>query len=119
MAQREKELRRIGLTNPWLKAGYPPALEAALRETWPGMGNICDVTSLHNCGECRDWQPAKGPDRGYCLLHLRSMHGKRGDVLKASQKACRSWSSNLAGAPEANQDEPSFRFAARSAASVK
>jgi hypothetical protein len=69
MAKRKKESGRIGLTKPWLKPAYPPALEAALRETQPGMGDICDVTSVHNCGECRDWQSTKGRDRGYCLLH--------------------------------------------------
>jgi hypothetical protein len=86
-----------------LTAGYG-SLDEALRLTNAGMADFVDLGSVHVCKECRHWLPSKGKEGvGRCALQAALMRGRRGAQprpLRASQQACRKWTSDL-GAPRA------------------
>jgi hypothetical protein len=68
---------------PRFTPSLAPALEQVLRLTSPGTADICDVNSLHICGECGHWSPS-GNKRveGVCTLYAALMRGRRGDGLQ-------------------------------------
>jgi hypothetical protein len=87
----------MALGSPYLTPAYGLALERALAETVPGMADIADIASLHACQECRHWVASKGrKEMGHCALAMRLMRlSKPGPKLRARQRACRKWLSNL------------------------
>jgi hypothetical protein len=82
----------------YLTSGYG-LLEEALRRTEPGMADIVDLGSLHNCEQCGNWRAIEGKDgQGRCALYERLTRDRKGakpKPLRARQQACRKWLSDL------------------------
>jgi hypothetical protein len=68
-------------------AAYSPALEEALLHTVPGMADYADLGSPHVCGGCAHWRKATAA-KGRCAEYSHRMQGRRGALIKSSQRAC-------------------------------
>jgi hypothetical protein len=87
------------LGKPFHTESYGVEAGRSHAETVPGMAHFVDVYSLHTCSQCGHWLPIKGKEGiGNCALFQRLARGRRGakpKPLRASQRACTKWSSNL------------------------
>ena len=87
----------MALGSPFLTSYDDRMLERAFAETAPGQADIVDLDSLHTCSECAHWRAGRGKGKtGYCRLFMKFARlSAPGPKLRAQQRACRRWQSNL------------------------